>query len=111
MTDLTVNGRAIPLDRDGYLVDLNDWTPDVAEALADREGIRLSPPHWEILLGLRDFYAQYSVSPSMRPLSKHLKQTLGEAKSRSIYLLSLFPGSPPKLGAKIAGLPRPANCL
>ena len=111
MTDLTVNGRDIPLDRDGYLLDLNDWTPEVAEALAAREDIRLSAPHWEILLSLRDFYAQYSVSPSMRPLSKHLKQTLGAPKSSSIYLLKLFPGSPPKLGAKIAGLPRPANCL
>ena len=28
-----------------------------------------------------------------------------------IYLMSLFPGSPAKLGSKIAGLPKPENCL
>ena len=36
---------------------------------------------------------------------------LGADKGRSISLLSLFPGSPAKLGSKIAGLPKPDNCL
>ncbi|MCZ6459336.1 MAG: TusE/DsrC/DsvC family sulfur relay protein, partial [Gammaproteobacteria bacterium] len=36
---------------------------------------------------------------------------LGAEKGTSIYLLKLFPGSPAKLLAKIAGLPRPTNCL
>jgi tRNA 2-thiouridine synthesizing protein E len=47
----------------------------------------------------------------MRPLSKYIKQELGADKAGSIYLLTLFPGSPAKLAAKIAGLPRPENCL
>jgi tRNA 2-thiouridine synthesizing protein E len=36
---------------------------------------------------------------------------LGPDKGRSVYLLTLFPGNPALLGAKIAGLPRPENCF
>jgi tRNA 2-thiouridine synthesizing protein E len=47
----------------------------------------------------------------MRPLVKQVREQLGEDKANSIYLMQLFPGSPAKLLAKIAGLPRPTNCL
>ena len=36
---------------------------------------------------------------------------LSVEKGRSIYLLQLFPGSPAKLVAKFAGLPKPKNCI
>ena len=36
---------------------------------------------------------------------------LGKEKSRSIYLMQLFPPSPARVASKIAGLPRPENCL
>ena len=48
---------------------------------------------------------------AMRPLVKYCAARLGADKGRSIYLISLFPGSPAKLGSKIAGLPKPDNCL
>ena len=47
----------------------------------------------------------------MRALVKYVRLKLGPDKGRSIYLLKLFPGSPAKIGSKIAGLPKPANCL
>lgn len=99
------------LDNDGFLKQLHDWSPEVAVWLAQQEGIELSDAHWEIIEALRNFYQQYDVSPAMRPLSKYLKQTLSADKSSSIYLLQLFPGSPAKVAARIAGLPRPENCL
>ncbi len=108
---LTINGKAIPLDRDGNLCDLADWNPDVAEALAAQAGIDMTAAHWEIVHLLRQFYQTYALSPAMRPLSKYVRQQLGEEQARSIYLMSLFPGSPARLAAQIAGLPRPANCL
>ena len=55
MNALTLDGKHIPLDKDGYLLDLNDWSEDVAQALAEQAGIELSPEHWEILDLLRDF--------------------------------------------------------
>jgi len=99
------------LDKDGFLLNLNDWNTDVAAQLALQEGITLTDAHWEVIHCLRDFYQEFELSPAMRPLTKYLKQTLGADKSGSIYLMTLFPGSPAKLAAKIAGLPRPENCL
>ncbi|ASP39780.1 sulfurtransferase TusE [Bacterioplanes sanyensis] len=99
------------LDSDGFLKNLDDWSPEVATELAQDEGIELTPAHWEIVHLLRDFYQQYDLAPAMRPLTKYIRSELGADKARSIYLLSLFPGSPAKVAARIAGLPRPENCL
>ncbi|MBN8411299.1 TusE/DsrC/DsvC family sulfur relay protein [Halomonas denitrificans] len=109
--ELNLGTGTIGLDPEGYLVDLNDWTPEVAEALAGREGLVLTEEHWEILHVLREFYGRYEQSPAMRPLVKAVGKALGQDKASSIYLMRLFPGSPPKLGARLAGLPKPTNCL
>lgn len=111
MNALNVAGRTIALDKEGYLEHLSDWNESVAEALAQRDNIVLTPAHWEILLLLRQFHQRFEHSPPMRILVKSVKQELGEEKGNSIYLLQLFPGSPAKLAARIAGLPRPTHCL
>ena len=98
-------------DKEGFLRDLSEWTPAVAEAIAAREGVRLTDAHWEIIELLREFYRRYEASPANRALVKFVARELGPAKGRSVYLMSLFPGSPAKLGSKIAGLPKPDNCL
>lgn len=106
-----MTGISAATDKDGFLLNLEDWSPVVAEELATAEGITLTDAHWEILNALRAFYAEFDLSPAMRPLTRYLKANLSPEKSTSIYLLTLFPGSPAKLAAKIAGLPRPENCL
>lgn len=99
------------LDKDGFLLNLDDWSVTVAEELAKNEGVTLTEAHWEVIYKLQEFYAEYDLSPAMRPLTKYLKEHLGADKASSIYLLTLFPESPAKLIAKLAGLPRPENCL
>ncbi len=111
MNVLIVENRQINLDKDGFLVDLTDWSDAVAEALACNEGMLLSAAHFEIIHILRQFYNEYQLSPAMRPLVKYIGQQLGKDKGSSLYLLSLFPGSPAKLASKLAGLPKPDNCL
>jgi tRNA 2-thiouridine synthesizing protein E len=98
-------------DKEGFLRKLEDWTPAVAEEIAATEGIELSDAHWEIIELLREYYCRFEASPANRALVKFTAQQLGEDKGRSAYLMSLFPGSPAKLGSKIAGLPKPDNCL
>ena len=98
-------------DKEGFLRDLSAWTPAVAEEIAAREGIELTDAHWEIIRLLREFYRRFEASPANRALVKFAARELGPEKGRSIYLMSLFPGSPAKLGSKIAGLPKPDNCL
>ncbi|MBF8745146.1 TusE/DsrC/DsvC family sulfur relay protein [Pseudomonas putida] len=111
MSTLTVGASAIALDKDGFLVDLQDWSPAVAEALAAREAIALTPDHWEILELLRAFYAEYQLSPATRPLIKYTALKLGVEKGNSPHLNRLFNGTPAKLAAKLAGLPKPTNCI
>lgn len=108
---ITVEGRDIGLDPEGFLVDLTVWTPAVAEALAAEEGRELTPEHWEVLEVLRAFYARYESAPAMRPLVKAVSQALGPEKGRSLHLMRLFPDSPAKVGSRLAGLPKPTNCL
>ncbi len=99
------------LDKEGYLKDLNDWSPEAAILLSEREQIILTEEHWEIIHILRDFYLQFELSPAMRILVKITKEQLGDEKGNSIHLMKLFPGSPAKIASKIAGLPKPTNCL
>ncbi|MCU1753207.1 TusE/DsrC/DsvC family sulfur relay protein [Pseudomonas sp. 6D_7.1_Bac1] len=111
MNSLTVGARRIDLDKDGYLKDLGDWSVEVAAALAAAEELELSPEHWEILELLRGFYQQYQLSPATRPLIKYTALKLGPDKGNSLHLNRLFKGTPAKLAAKLAGLPKPTNCL
>ncbi|WP_313410406.1 TusE/DsrC/DsvC family sulfur relay protein [Stutzerimonas kunmingensis] len=108
---LLVDGRDIALDKDGFLLDLADWNEPVAEALADREDLTLEADHWEILWLLREFYAEFQLSPATRPLIKYTALKLGAEKGKSMHLNRLFKGTPAKLAAKLAGLPKPSNCL
>jgi tRNA 2-thiouridine synthesizing protein E len=98
-------------DKEGFLRDLSDWNPLVAQQIAAGENLALTPAHWEIINLLRAYYREYDSSPAMRALVKYCALKLGPEKGKSIYLLSLFPGSPAKIGSKIAGLPKPVNCL
>jgi len=100
-----------PRDKQGFLIDLNDWNEDLANKIALEENIKLTEAHWEVIHILRQFYLEYAISPAMRILVKAVKQQLGDDKGNSIHLLSLFPGSPAKIASKIAGLPKPTNCL
>ncbi|MDV7209794.1 TusE/DsrC/DsvC family sulfur relay protein [Azotobacter beijerinckii] len=111
MNTLNVAGHSLALDKDGYLTDLQDWSEAVAEALARREELELNAEHWEILRLLRDFYAEFQLSPATRPLIKYVALKLGPEKGNSLHLNRLFKGTPAKLAAKLAGLPKPSNCL
>ena len=101
----------IAADDQGFLINLDDWNSAIAEQIALDEGIQLTEAHWEIIHLLRAFYIEFDLSPAMRILVKHTKEKLGEEKGNSIYLMTLFPGSPAKIASKIAGLPKPTNCL
>ncbi|GAB2188916.1 TusE/DsrC/DsvC family sulfur relay protein [Sessilibacter sp. MAH2] len=108
---LIVNDQKISLDEIGFLANVNEWNHDIAKAFAELEGIELTDEHWEVLKVLRDFYEAYEISPAMRILVKEVKKQLGNDKGNSIYLLKLFPESPARRASRIAGLPKPTNCL
>ena len=100
-----------PPSSNNYLDNLAAWSETIARQLAIEENIELTDKHLEILYVARQFYADYGFSPSMRPLIKSVAAQLDISKGRSIYLMQLFPPSPARITAKIAGLPKPKNCL
>ncbi len=102
---------SVSVDAEGYLRDLSDWSTTVAEELASAESIRLLPAHWEVLHLLRAFYQRHQHSPANRALVSLVKRELGPEKGRSVYMMKLFGGSPAKMANKLAGLPKPDNCL
>lgn len=111
MKTLNVNGTDVAVDQDGFLLDLNDWSEPVAVALAHAEDIALQPEHWEVIRVLREFYQEFQLSPATRPLIKYTALKLGPDKGNSMHLNRLFKGTPAKLAAKLAGLPKPSNCI
>ncbi len=98
-------------DQCNYLSELAPWSKDRAIELGISEGLDIDKTHIEILITARSFFSIYGFSPSMRPLCKTVTEQLGVAKGRSMYLNQLFPGSPAKIVAKLAGLPKPKNCI
>ncbi|SFR45957.1 tRNA 2-thiouridine synthesizing protein E [Marinobacter daqiaonensis] len=99
-------------NNEGFLENASEWDEAVARAIAAESGIDLTEKHWEILFLLREFYKRHEVSPpSNRLFVKAVKDSLDEDKGNSIYLMQLFPGTPAKTACRIAGLPRPTNCL
>ncbi len=99
-------------NNEGFLEDAYAWDEQVAEVIASEDGLSLTEKHWEILRFLRDFYKEHEMSPpSNRLFVKAVKEALGEDRGNSIYLMQLFPGTPAKTACRIAGLPRPTNCL
>ena len=107
---LRIADKDIRLDKEGYLEELADWTPEVANILAMRENISLTPAHWEVIDLLREFHAEHGLSPMMRVLVRQMKSRFGDDKGSSLYLMTLFPEYPALIASKIAGLPRPTNC-
>ncbi len=111
MTALSTASPTVERDAEGFLRNLSDWNPQIATEIARKERIELTDNHWEIIELLRCFYVKYEISPAMRILVKQVGLELGKDKGSSSYLLQLFPGSPVKIASKIAGLPKPTNCL
>lgn len=101
----------IPRDNEGYLLNVSDWNKEIAYEIALEESLELSEAHWEIIELLRNFYQEFEQSPAMRIMVKQASIKLGKEKGNSIYFMRLFPGSPAKIANKVAGLPKPLNCL
>ncbi|WP_440616074.1 TusE/DsrC/DsvC family sulfur relay protein [Cysteiniphilum sp. 6C5] len=101
----------IPLDEHGFLKDHTQWSTDIAYAFAKEENITLTDEHWQVIYFLREYYKTHNAAPAIRLLVKSLKEQYGNDIGNSLYLQTLFPVSPARQAAKIAGLPKPKRCI
>ena len=65
----------------------------------------------EVIYLVRAFYQSHQIAPANRALVSLVRREFGADKGQSRYLMGLFGGSPAKTAAKVAGLPKPENCL
>lgn len=94
----------LKFDGDGFMVDAAAWTPEIAKALAAREGMELNERHWVVLNYCRAEFKAKGDAPTLRNITKNT-----DVSTKELY--SLFPGGPGKLAAKIAGLKKPTGCI
>lgn len=108
---LEFNGRVYPTDPEGFLLNPEEWSEDLARKMAEDDRCELGPDHWQAIYILRDYYAQYAIAPPIRILVRHMGKKLGKEKANSPYLYELFPHGPAKQACRYAGLPKPTGCI
>lgn len=91
-------------DEEGYLIEPQDWSEDIARAFAAEEGIVLGEEHWTVIRFMRDSYADKQITPDVRHAIKHLKQSHGAGRNR---IFELFPYGYVQQACKIAGMKKP----
>jgi len=103
MTEKTIAGKTINVNDEGYLLDMNEWSKEIAHEIAAEEGIELSDKHFEIIKFLRN------KTEKGEPLTIRSIGKSGITDIKGFY--QLFPGGPLKKASKIAGIPKPASCV
>lgn len=93
-----------PRDGDGYLNDMNAWTPEIAQAMADADGYHLDEQKWAHIMKARKFYEEFNTVPPIRKFSKYIEQDQKE-------LFDLWMTGPMKPITKYGGLPKPTGCV
>lgn len=101
----------LELDQDGHLVDYTIWNEHVAQELARSLDLNLTPWHFEVLNAVRQFYQQFGHSPATRPLIKFLMKTVSVDINNALLQEKFNTGLVARHLSRLAGVPKPANCL
>ncbi len=101
----------IVFDQDGHLQNHLDWNPEIARLLAAKDGLSLDEQHLLVLSTVREFYKRFEYAPATRPLIKFLIKELGDHISNAQLMQDFQTGLVARTLARLAGLPKPANCL
>ncbi|MHA3054399.1 TusE/DsrC/DsvC family sulfur relay protein [Acinetobacter sp. ANC 4633] len=101
----------LQLDQDGHLLDYRIWNEDIAQELANSLDIQLTAWHFEILHAVRQFYQQFGHSPATRPLIKYLMKSVSPEINNAVLQQQFNTGLVARHLSRLAGVPKPANCL
>lgn len=102
---METNIRMPDLDAEGYLVEPQDWSEELAEVLALQENISLTEDHWDVIRFMHEYYEEHQVAADARYVIKHLSDRLGPGSRNKLF--ELFPYGYVKQACKIAGMKRP----
>lgn len=105
---MATNVTAVPRDDEGYLLNPNEWSREIATALAREENVALTDEHWLAIEFVRDYHAERGITPDIRHVAKYLATRLGcDKKAAKTRLFELFPYGYVQQTCKIAGMKRP----
>ena len=107
----TLHSTEIELDDEGYLLNTNDWSPQVAELLAREMDIELTDERLEIVHFVREQFEERECIPEMRTLLKTLRERHGKETATRKYVYNLFPYGYGQQACKIAGMRKPLKLL
>jgi tRNA 2-thiouridine synthesizing protein E len=91
-------------DGDGYLTDMNAWSPEIARAMAEADDFELDDAKWDQILKAREYYEEYSTVPPIRKFAKYINE---DKKA----MFELWMTGPMKPITKYGGLPKPTGCV
>jgi len=98
-------GQEIELNDEGFMLNPDQWTPEIAVELARRAGIDpLTDKHWEVIDFCRRDAAEKGEPPGVRRITKQTGVSTKE-------MYQLFPKGPGILAARISGLTKPKGCI
>ena len=100
----TINGRSFEVDEEGFFVNRDEWSEDLAKDLAPLIGIELDEEHLAPLRFMRDDASASGVTPTLRRM-----QTVGGFDIKTLF--ALYPGKPAKKMSWLAGLRKPVGCV
>jgi len=92
------------VDGEGFLVDRDDWSEQVARQLAEQDGRELNDEIMDYILAARKMYDENGVVPPIRKFSKAVGVD-------TKHLYGVFEKGPMKLICKWGGLPKPTGCV
>ena len=107
----TVDLAGVARDDEGFLLDPDDWSPDLAQAIAHEAGQTLGDEHWQIIDYIRDAYARTQTVPEARKLLGFMRGIWGEERGTRRYLYRLFPTGYGQTACKIAGMRKPLKLM
>lgn len=95
---------SLNLDGEGFLLNRDDWTPEIAKEIAAKDGRELTEAHMGYILAARAMFDDDGIVPALRNFCK--AQDISKAD-----LYTAFEASPIKLICKWGGLPKPTGCV
>jgi tRNA 2-thiouridine synthesizing protein E len=105
MSTTTFAGIEVEVNDDGFLLNPDQWTPEIAAEIARDAGIDpLTEQHWEVIDFCRRDAAEKGEPPGVRRITKRTGVSMKE-----IY--KLFPKGPGILVSKVSGLSKPKSCI